>query len=72
VQEIREKFVDYLYKPARIDLCLETMLKNGVNTFIEIGAGTFLSRMSRKRDSGKRSLNTNDLGELSKTVKLAN
>ena len=72
VQEIKEKFVDYLYKPARIDLCLETMLKNGVNTFIEIGAGTFLSRMSRKRDSGKRSLNTNDLGELSKTVKLAN
>jgi [acyl-carrier-protein] S-malonyltransferase len=72
VQEIREKFIDYIYKPARIDLCLETMLKNGVNTFIEIGAGTFLSRMSRKRDSGKRSLNTNDLGELSKTVKLAN
>ena len=72
VQEIREKFTDYITKPSRIDLSLETMLKNGVNTFIEIGPGTFLSRMSRKRDSGKRSLNTNDLGELSKTVKLAN
>lgn len=72
VQEIKEKFTDYIYKPSRIDLALETMLKNGVNTFVEVGAGTFLSRMARKRDSGKRALNTNDLGELSKTVKLAN
>lgn len=72
VQEIKEKFTDYIYKPCRLDLALETMLKNGVNTFVEVGAGTFLSRMARKRDSGKRALNTNDLGELSKTVKLAN
>jgi len=72
VQEIKEKFVDYIFKPARIDLCIENMLKNGVNTFVEIGAGTFLSRMARKRDSGKRCLNTNDLGEIQKTIKLAN
>lgn len=72
VQEIKERFTDYIFKSSRIDLSLETMLKNAVNTFVEIGPGTFLSRMSRKRDSGKRSLNTNDLGELSKTVKLAN
>jgi [acyl-carrier-protein] S-malonyltransferase len=72
VQEIKEKFTDYIYKPCRLDLALETMLKNGVNTFVEVGPGTFLSRMARKRDSGKRALNTNDLGELSKTVKLAN
>ncbi len=72
VQEIKDRFLDYIWKPSRLDLALETMIKNGVNTFVEIGAGTFLSRMSRKRDSGKRSLNTNDLGELSKTVKLAN
>ncbi len=72
VQEIKEKFIDYVYRPARIDLCIENMLKNGVNTFVEIGAGTFLSRMARKRDSGKRCLNTHDLGEIQKTVKLAN
>lgn len=72
VQEIKEKFVDYIFKPSRIDLCIENMLKNGVNTFVEIGAGTFLSRMARKRDSGKRCLNTNDLGEIQKTIKLAN
>jgi [acyl-carrier-protein] S-malonyltransferase len=72
VQEIRDRFLDYIWKPSRIDLAIETMIKNGVNTFVEVGPGTFLSRMSRKRDSGKRSLNTNDLGELSKTVKLAN
>ncbi|MCE5299679.1 MAG: hypothetical protein LLG37_02235 [Spirochaetia bacterium] len=72
VQEIKERFTDYIWKPARVDLCVETMLKNGVNTFVECGAGTFLSRMARKHDSGKRALNTNDLGELQKTVKLAN
>lgn len=72
VQEIKEKFLDYIWKPSRIDLVIETMLKNAVNTFVEIGPGSFLSRMARKRDSGKRALNTNDLGELQKTVKLAN
>lgn len=72
VAEIKERFTDYVYKPARIDMSLDTMLKNGVNTFVEIGSGTFLSRMAKKRDSGKRCLNTNDLGEVSKTVKLAN
>lgn len=72
VQEIKEKMLDYIWKPCRIDLCLETMLKNAVNTFVEIGPGSFLSRMARKRDSGKRSLNTNDLGEIQKSVKLAN
>lgn len=72
VQEIKEKFIDYIYKPAHIDLCIENMLRNGVNTFVEIGAGTFLSRIARKRDSGKRCLNTNDLGEIQKTIKLAN
>ncbi|HPD18996.1 MAG: ACP S-malonyltransferase [Candidatus Goldbacteria bacterium] len=72
VQEIKEKFVDYVFKPSRIDLCLEMMLKNGVNTFVEIGAGTFLSRMAKKMDSGKRCLNTNDLAEIQKTIKLAN
>jgi [acyl-carrier-protein] S-malonyltransferase len=71
-QEIKEKFLDYIFKPSRIDFCLENMLKNGVNTFVEIGAGSFLSRMARKRDSGKRCLNTNDLGEIQKTIKLAN
>ncbi len=72
VQEIKDRMLDYIWKPSRIDLCLETMLKNAVNTFVEIGPGTFLSRMARKRDSGKRSLNTNDLGEIQKSVKLAN
>jgi [acyl-carrier-protein] S-malonyltransferase len=72
VQEIKEKFLEYIWRPSRIDLCIETMLKNAVNTFVEIGPGSFLSRMARKRDSGKRSLNTNDLGEIQKSVKLAN
>ena len=72
VQEIKERFTDYIYKPSRVDIVLDTMLKNGVNTFVEMGSGTFLSRMAKKRDSGKRCLNTNDLGEVSKTVKLAN
>ncbi|HDQ26434.1 MAG TPA: ACP S-malonyltransferase [bacterium] len=72
VKEIREKFTDYIWKPSLIGASLEAMLKNGVNTFVETGPGTFLSRMSRKHDSSKRSLNTNDLGELQKTVKLAN
>lgn len=72
VADIKEKIFDYLYKPARIDLIIETMLKNAINTFVEIGCGTFIGRFVRKADSGKRILSTHDFSSLSATVKLAN
>jgi len=70
--EIREKFFDFLYKPSMTGEAAATMIKNGVNTFVEMGAGTFISRLIKKADSGKRMLNTHDLNGLSVTIKLAN
>lgn len=70
--DIKEKIFDYIFKPLRLDLIITTMLKNAVNTFVEIGCGTFIGRYVRKADSGKRTLNTHDLAGLSTTVKLAN
>ncbi len=72
VADIKEKIFDYIYKPAKINLVIETMLKNAVNTFVEIGCGSFIGRFIRKADSGKRVLNTHDFSALSTTVKLAN
>ncbi len=72
VLEIKEKFFDFLYKPSMPVKCIETMIKNGVNTFVEVGAGNFISRLIKKTDSGKRTLNTHDLKGISATIKLAN
>jgi len=72
VAEIRENFMDYLTKPARLDIAFTTMMKNGVNTFVELGCGNLLGRTIKKIDSGKRILSTHDLKSLSLVVKLAN
>jgi [acyl-carrier-protein] S-malonyltransferase len=71
-QEIKEKMCDYIYKPARLDSVIGTMLKNGVNTFVEAGCGSFIAKAVRKIDSGKRMLSTHDLKSLGLVVKLAN
>jgi [acyl-carrier-protein] S-malonyltransferase len=70
--EIRSRLFDYVFKPARLDGMIGTMLKNTVNTFVEIGCGTFMGRMVRKADPGKRVLNTHDLAGIGVTIKLAN
>jgi len=70
--DIKAKFLDYIVKPARIDIMIQTMLKNAVNTFVEIGCGSLMQRLVKKADSGKRALGTHDLKSLSMTVKLAN
>lgn len=70
--EVKDCYLDFLYKPCRLDKTIATMLKNGVNTFVEIGCGTFLGRMVRKADNGKRILSTHDFATLGNAVKLAN
>jgi [acyl-carrier-protein] S-malonyltransferase len=72
VPDIRAKFLDYLYKPARMDAVAATMIKNAVNTFVEVGCGTFLGRVVKKIDSGKRVLSTHDMKAMGLVVKLAN
>ncbi len=72
VREIKEKFMDYIYKPARLDVCVSTMMKNSVNTFVETGCGAFITKLIRKIDSGKRLLSTHDIKTLGQVVKLAN
>jgi len=72
VAEIRESFMDYLTRPARLDIAFTTMMKNGVNTFVELGCGNMLGRAIKKIDSGKRILSTHDIKSLSLVVKLAN
>ncbi|MFP4465778.1 MAG: ACP S-malonyltransferase [Candidatus Goldiibacteriota bacterium] len=70
--EIKETLFEYIHKPARIGDALKNMLKNGVNTFVEVGPGNFMYRMGKKADRDKRILSTNDLGQIQITIKLAN
>ncbi|PKL91229.1 MAG: hypothetical protein CVV21_08425 [Candidatus Goldiibacteriota bacterium HGW-Goldbacteria-1] len=70
--EIKQSLFNYLYLPSRNDLIIHNMMKNCINTFVELGCGTFLGRLARKADSGKRVLNTHDLAGISTAIKLAN
>ncbi|WP_458413933.1 ACP S-malonyltransferase [Schinkia sp. CFF1] len=46
--EIKEKLIEQLYSPVRWEKSVETMLENGVDTFIEIGPGKVLSGLVKK------------------------
>jgi len=46
--DIKEKLIQQLYSPVRWEKSVETMIENGVDTFIEIGAGKVLSGLVKK------------------------
>ncbi|UOE92875.1 ACP S-malonyltransferase [Alkalihalobacillus sp. LMS39] len=46
--DIREKLVEQVYSPVQWENSVRTMLEQGVDTFIEIGAGNVLSGLVKK------------------------
>lgn len=46
--DIKEKLIQQLYSPVRWEKSIETMLAEGVDTFIEIGPGKVLSGLVKK------------------------
>lgn len=67
--EVKELLVKQVSSPVRWQQCVERMLADGVDTFIEIGPGKTLAGFMRKIDRKAKVLNVEKVEDLEKAVK---
>ena len=60
VEAVRDELVRQLTGPVRWTTSVQSMIRQGVDTFIEIGPGTVLSGLVRRIDQNVRTLNVSD------------
>ncbi len=65
---LREGLVRQVSRPVQWQKTLESMARDGFDTFIEVGPGTVVSGMVRKTLKGVRMLNVEDTASLDKTM----
>ena len=63
-EEIKEKLIEQLYSPVLWQDCVETMIEQGVDTFIEIGPGKVLSGLIKKINRNVRILSVSNEEEV--------
>lgn len=63
---IKELLMKQVYSPVKWQQSVENMIKNGVDTFVEIGPGRTLSSFVKKIDSGVKVLNVEKTEDLEK------
>jgi [acyl-carrier-protein] S-malonyltransferase len=66
--EARLGLVRQVSSPVRWQECAETLVRQGVDTFVEVGAGTVLSGLLKKIAPATRVLNVQDPETLDKTM----
>jgi [acyl-carrier-protein] S-malonyltransferase len=66
--ECREGLVRQVSAPVRWQGCIETLVAEGVDTFIEIGPGQVLSGLIKRIAKGARTLSVEDPASLAATV----
>lgn len=59
--DIKRILANHVINPVRFKKSIETMISDGVDTFIEIGPGKVLSGFIRKVDKNIKVFNTNDI-----------
>lgn len=64
--EIKELLKKQVYSPVRWQQCVELMIEQGVETFVEIGPGKTLSGFLKKIDKTKKVINIEKLEDLEK------
>lgn len=67
-QDIQNKLVEQLYSPVRWEETVETLLAEGVDTFVEIGPGKVLSGLVKKVNRRATVYAVNDLTSLKSTI----
>jgi [acyl-carrier-protein] S-malonyltransferase len=67
-EEIKASLVRQLTTPLLWEDSIRLMLKNEVNTFIEVGPGKILSTLIKRIDKDVRTLNVEDLKSLTETL----
>ncbi len=69
VDKIREKEVMQLYMAAQCEGIIRNMIKDGVDTFVEVGPKNIYARYAKEIDPSVRILNVEDMATLEATVK---
>lgn len=68
-EDIKEFLVKQVRSSVRWEDTIKTMLKSGVDTFVEIGPGKALSGFVKKIDRKVNIMNVEDISSLEKTIK---
>ncbi len=64
----KELVIKQMENPVRWQEIVENMIKDGVDTFIEVGAGKTLSGLIKKTDKTVKVFNVEDIDSLNKTI----
>jgi [acyl-carrier-protein] S-malonyltransferase len=67
-EEIRALLVKQAASPVKWEMSMHRMIKEGVNTFVEVGPGKVLTGFTKKIDRGMNVLNVEDMASLEKTL----
>ena len=65
-QRLAGLLVDQLTAPVRFTQAARELMREGVETFVEVGPGTVLSGLVKRIDRGARTISVNDLASLEK------
>ncbi|MCX7711049.1 MAG: ACP S-malonyltransferase [Clostridia bacterium] len=66
--KVKELLIKQVSNPTKWEECVNAMLKDGVDTFVEIGPGKTLSGFIKKISKEAKTLNIDDLDSLNKTL----
>ncbi|MCK2182671.1 ACP S-malonyltransferase [Halomonas getboli] len=71
VDTLRTRLIEQLYQPVRWTSCVENMVGQGAEVFIECGPGKVLTGLNKRIARGSRGLAVNDPDSLSAALELA-
>ncbi len=71
VDTLRTRLIEQLYQPVRWTSCVESMVGEGAEVFIECGPGKVLTGLNKRIARGSRGLAVNDPDSLSAALELA-
>ncbi|HET8645800.1 MAG TPA: malonyl CoA-acyl carrier protein transacylase, partial [Vicinamibacteria bacterium] len=66
--ECRQGLVRQVSAPVRWEECVQELVRQGVDTFVEVGPGQVLSGLVKKIEKGARVLNVDDPASLEATA----
>lgn len=66
---IREILEKHIINPVRFNKCIQTMLKDGVDTFIEVGPGKTLAGFVKRENKDVKIFSINSVDTLEETIK---
>jgi [acyl-carrier-protein] S-malonyltransferase len=66
--KVKELLINQVSNPVLWENCINAMLEDGVDTFVEIGPGKVLSGFIKKINKEVKTLNVEDIDSLNKTI----